>query len=418
MNYDNFEEQVELLKSYIKRVSDGEDLEIVQADFKINFKHVPAKLIAKAEQRMMADGARVEDIQKLCNIHSALFHEMTDEERIKRMKEEMAAHNTVYMKDKKIDNKSDEISKKTIKLKNTSGHPLNILTIENEAIIMLLKEIKEKLKDSDSIDVIKKDIPLLNSITQHYAKKDELLLPLLMEEYNYPGPARVMWGAEDDIRSQMHNVANVEDLLGVIMLVEEMVYKEENILFPLCAENFSENDWILISNDMHLYSPCIVDTLPLWDKNNDVYDLDVDDDKIILPGGSLSLKQLRAMLNILPMEITIIDENDINQFFDETDNKVFLRPKTALNRDMHSCHPPRVMNMVDKLLKDFKEGKRDSMHVLSYVDGKQVLTNYYALKDNNGVYLGTMEAVLPIDGIVDCTGNNMTGPVEMDNIFP
>ena len=88
----SFEDKVKTLKSYIQRVSDGEDMESVQADFKENFSDVPAKEIAKAEQRMMAEGSKIEDIQKLCDIHSVIFQNMTDEERMQRLKEEMEAH--------------------------------------------------------------------------------------------------------------------------------------------------------------------------------------------------------------------------------------------------------------------------------------------------------------------------------------
>ena len=105
-------------------------------------------------------------------------------------------------------------------------------------------------------------------------------------------------------------------------------------------------------------------------------------------------------------------------FFDEDENKVFKRPKMALNRNMYSCHPPRVKSMVTKLLDDFKSGKRDSMHVVSKVNGIEVLTNYYALRDENGEYLGTMEAVMHIDGIINCNEENIRGPVNPEKIFP
>lgn len=416
---DSFENQVKTLKSYIQRVTDGEDMESVQADFKKNFSHVPAKSIARAEQAMMADGAKMEDIQKLCDIHSVLFHDMTDEERMQRLKEEMEAHQTQFVDEENIENTDDEISAKTIQYQNENGHPLNILTLENTEIQKLIDKTRSKVEDCDDISIIHDEMISLKSVRQHYAKKDDLLLPLLKEEYDYPGPANVMWGVEDEIKDELHNITDKDSLLEVLKRIEEMIYKEENILFPLCVENFSEKDWINISRDITLYKSCLLKKLPSWDKDlNEDKNVVVNDDIISLPGGSITLKQLRAVLNIIPMEITIIDENDINRFFDEDENKVFLRPKMALNRNMKSCHPPRVLSMVDKLLNDFKSGKRDSMHVLSRVDGKQVLTNYYALRSDDGEYLGTMEAVLHIDGIVDCAGKGKSGPISHNKIFP
>ena len=420
-NYDeNFEEQVKTLKSYIQRVTDGEDMESVQADFKENFSHVPAKMIAKAEQRMMADGAKMVDIQKLCDIHSVLFHDMSDEERMQRLKEEMEAHHQVqYVHEDKIDNVEDEVSEKTIELKNMYGHPLNILAVENIAIKELVDDIRRRVEDMDDFAVVSDDVMRLTSIRQHYAKKDDLLLPLLKDEYDYPGHANVMWGVEDEIREQLHTVQDKEGLLCVLQRIEEMIYKEENILFPLCAENFSNEEWVEIADEMHIYGPCLVEELPRWNmtrKSN--AKIEVNDEIISLPGGTLTLKQLRAILNILPMELTIIDDDDINRFFDEDDNKVFLRPKMALNRNMYSCHPPRVVNMVSQVLDDFKSGRKDSVHVLSTVNNIEVLTNYYALRDENGEYLGTMEAVLHIDGIIKCAKEDKQGLIDCDEIFP
>jgi len=344
-----------------------------------------------------------------------LFEDMTDEERMQRLKEEMEAHQ-VKQADEKIENVEEEVSKKTIELKNTHGHPLNILTVENDAIKSLINQIRCNIHDNLSIN---DEIKQLMQIKKHYAKKDDLLFPLLKGKYDYSGPADVMWAVEDEIKSQLGNSNYEEDVLKVIKRVEEMIFKEENILFPLCVENFSDEEWINIAEDMHSYGPCLVDSLPKWDKSIDINEnMILDDDIISLPGGTLTLKQLRAILNILPMEITIIDEKNINRFFDEDQNKVFARPKMALNRDVFLCHPKRVRNMVSKLIEDFKSGTRDSMHVISTVDGVQVLTNYYALKDINGDYLGTMEAVLHIDGIVNCAADGKKGSIKPDIIFP
>jgi DUF438 domain-containing protein len=141
-------------------------------------------------------------------------------------------------------------------------------------------------------------------------------------------------------------------------------------------------------------------------------EISVSDDLITLPGGTFTLKQLRAMLNLIPMEITVIDENDVNRFFDEDDDKKFLRPKMALNRSVYSCHPPRVMKMVEGLIKQFKEGKRDSMHVVTKRGNQKALVNYYALRDEKGNYLWTMEAILLLNSLIDIIEKEKTGPVE------
>lgn len=412
-----FDERVTLLKSYIQRVTDGEALESVQKDFKENFSNVAAEEIAKAEQVMMKEGTSMKDITKLCDIHSVLFHDMTDEERMERLKEEMEAHKVVKLQpEEKEEEFDDETSKLTIEYKNTTGHALNILTSENEALKKLLDNLNTKI--AEDLD-IKKELEQLSTITTHYSKKDEMLFPLLKDKYDYPGPSDVMWSVEDEIILELKSIMKEEKydkerLTKVLKRMEEMIYKEENILFPLCVSNFTEEEWTQIAVDMKLYGPFLIEKLPEGnykiDKTNEI---ELSDDKIQLPGGTITLKQLRSMLNIIPMEITIIDENNRNTFFDEDENKVFLRPKMALYRDVFSCHPPRVTKMVEKLIDDFKTGKRDSMHVLSTAHGIKVLTNYYALRDDDGTYLGTMEAVLHLDSIIEHVLNGDEGLIEL-----
>ena len=156
-----------------------------------------------------------------------------------------------------------------------------------------------------------------------------------------------------------------------------------------------------------------MENMPVWDKAAaKPVKMAAESSRIELPGGSFSLKQLRAMLNILPMEITLIDEQDTNRFFNEGE-KLFTRPQIALNRPVYSCHPKRVEPMVRMLIGDFKKGKRDSMHIISSKCCKKVLINYYALRDDDGEYLGTLEAVLVLDGIADAILSNKKGPVEI-----
>ena len=410
-NDDEFRKRVETLKSYIKRVDDGESLESVQQDFKDNFANIPAKEMIKAEQAMRTEGVPFEQIKLLCDIHSVLFSDMTEEERLARFKEEMEAHKQIE-DDKKIDeiieNVSAEVSEKTIKYKNTTGHPLNVLTLENEAIRKLIFSIKEDFSVEKITDLL--------TITKHYEQKDELMYPLLKDKYNYPGPSDVMWTVEDEIVDSLKKIAkgNEEDIESTLSRAEDMIFKEENILFPLCTENFSKEEWIQIAKDMRLYGPCLIKYIPEWDEKINVNNTtSVTDEIVQLPGGSISLKQLRAMLNILPMEITLIDENDINRFFDEKDEKLFTRPHMALNRNMYSCHPPKVEKIVKGLLKDFKSGEKNSVHLISMKSGKKVLINYYALRDENGEYLGTMEAVLTLDSIIENVEKGKMGIIEL-----
>ena len=62
-------------------------------------------------------------------------------------------------------------------------------------------------------------------------------------------------------------------------------------------------------------------------------------DEIVMPGGHVTLEQLTALLNTIPVEITFVDENNINRYFNEGP-KLFKRPSMAIDREVFSCHPP------------------------------------------------------------------------------
>ena len=275
------------------------------------------------------------------------------------------------------------------------------------------------LQEKEDKKTIQEIITQLKSLKNHYSKKDDLIYPLLKQDYYHPQIVDNLWAKENEISDEFIYLHDKDGIRRVIAIAQEIMEIEEKILFNLTVECFSKEEWIRISNDIPIYDACLIEELPQWNECISVDDeFEIKDDVIELPGGQLTIKQIRAILNVIPMEITIIDAENINRFFDEDKNKVFKRPKMALNRNMFSCHPKRIERMVTKLIDDFKEGKRDSMHVMAKVDGREVLTNYYALRDENDEYIGTMEAVIHIDGIVESSNANKSGPIKVENAFP
>lgn len=414
----NLSEKESMLQNYIKRLTEGEDIENVRNEFKENFSNVSALEIARAEQTLMKEGTPLEDVQRLCDIHSALFHGTTITERIAAAEKEVERN---YQKEQLEDIASgfdNNIAELTAEFVQEAGHPLQILSLENQAIVKLLNEIDLQRNNGKQISELLDELKKLLTIAQHYGKKDELLFPLLKDKYGYTGPSDVMWGVEDEIRDQLRQIIfstqeqKEESLTAVLKRIREMVYKEENILFPLCASCFTESEWIAIARDIPMFGPCLITEIPLWDKVNKINDRNTSSGNIVLPGGSMNIEQLRSMLNTLPMEITLIDENDINRFFNEGD-KLFTRPTMAIGRPVYSCHPKRVEPIVRMLIHDFKTGKKDSMHIISEKSGSNVLINYYALRDENGTYLGTMEAVQKLDGIIKAIKKDKKGPIEI-----
>lgn len=397
-----------LLKSYLKRLGAGEDLESVRKDFVDNFSEVDASEIMKAEQDLIREGAPLTEVQKLCDVHSALFHGATREEKIVNAEKAVAASLKKEQEEKKkeapfpadlFENKQDAAKA----LVETAGHPLSSWTKENEKIDAGIHEIKKDMEAG--IDITDK-LTDLRQLAVHYAKKGDLIYPVLKVRYAITGPSDVMWSVDGEIRNELadldenknHDKTWNRRVQAVLTRAEEMIYKEANILFPICAVNFTKEEWYEIYRDNKDYAP-VFGVEELWEEAESYLsereaknESAMKNGEIVLAGGHMTLAQLEAMLNTLPIEISFIDVDNINRYFNEGP-KVFKRPKMALDREVFSCHPPKVEPMVRSILSDFRNNRTDSVPVWMEKNGKPFLVTYMAVRDKKGGYLGTVEVV-------------------------
>ena len=384
-------ERVEQLKGFLKRLGTGEDLGAVREDFASQFAHVEASEIMKAEQGLMREGTPLAEVQQLCDLHSALFHGSTIHE---QMESEHAKVEAVL--------EAQEKSKSVVSLVETVGHPLNRLTEENKALDALIEATKVKVADKTAtVD----DVNEVRQVSIHYAKKGDLLYPHLKVAYDISGPSMVMWTVDDDIRDGFGRLARAksiddawyEEFDGLLTRAQEMIYKEQNILFPICAENFSTEEWYQIYKDTEQYEEIFGVERVAWAEAEaalatQTTNASGDDNTIALIGGSLTVDQLNAMLNTMPMEVTFVDHEDINRYFNDGE-KVFKRPTTAIGRDVFSCHPPKVEPIVRGIIDSFRKGERDNVAVWLEKVGRPFYVNYMAVRDQNNNYLGTLELV-------------------------
>ena len=394
-----------LLKDYLKRLGNGEDLESVKKDFVQNFSDVDASEIMKAEQELIKEGTPITEVQKLCDVHSALFHGLTKEEKIanaeKAVEESLKKEETsemTTMTDAYV--RKHELAKA---FRETKGHPLYSFTEANEKFSKEIADIRGALEKGEDVS---KKISDFRQIAIHYAQKGDLIYPLLKVRYEISGPSYVMWTVDDEIRDELaaidkesnHDEEWINRVQAVLTRADEMIYKENNILFPICAVNFSREEWYGIYEDAKDYAP-VFGVEMIWDEA-EKYSADkkarteaaLSDGEIILSGGHMTVPQLEALLNTLPIEITFVDDNNINRFFNEGP-KVFKRPQMAIDREVFSCHPPKIEAMVRAILDDFRNNKRDRVPVWMEKNGKPFLVTYMAVRDKKGNYLGTVEVV-------------------------
>ena len=293
---------------------------------------------------------------------------------------------------KELHEKKGEIAASLIAIK---GHPLETFTRENEVLSKLLMDAEEG----------KTDLKKISEIVIHYAKKGDLIYPLLKEKYEIAGPSDLMWTTDDEIRDEMSSLLRSEHsengydgrLSAVLKRAKEMVYKEDKILFPMCAVQFSEDDWKGIYQDSKDYDICLGIEPGVWEdaedcRNDSASKFDKMQDEIVMAGGHMTVEQLSAMLNTIPMEISFVDADNINRYFNEG-HIVFNRPSMAIDREVFSCHPPKIESMVRAIIDDFRNGTRDKVPVWMNKAGRTMLVTYMAVRNKSGKYLGTLELV-------------------------
>lgn len=375
------EQRIKKLTEYLQRLGAGEELEEVRKDFIKEFSDVQASEIMEAEQELMKQGTPLEEVQRLCDVHAALFHGVTPEEEMKKRQS---------FEQKEYGNKSQQAQE----LEQVEGHPLYTLTKENQALLKLLQQFAGS-EDENLLSII-------GQFAVHYAKKGDLLYPHLKVKYGIAGPSDVMWTVDDEIRDEYSALMRESQrgdewnkrLRAVLKRIEEMVHKEQNILFPICAVNFTKEEWMGIYRDAKNYIVCFGVEDIHWQEAEDqeIVRENSGKDEIVLPGGHMTLEQLTALLNTVPLEITFIDVDNINRFFNEGP-KVFKRPGMALDREVFSCHPPKIEPMVRAIIDDFRHGRKDRVPVWMEKGGRTMLVTYMAVRDKTGKYVGTAEFV-------------------------
>lgn len=370
----------EIIKNLIERLHNGEDEEVTKKEFKKNFANVSGTEIAEAEKLLMEEGVKLEEVQSLCSVHASMFDGIIE-----------------------IDDQEDYLK--------TEGHPLYILAMENEAIEKELHTAQKAFEMRD-IGTLKTTFNNFKKIDIHYLKKENLIFPIL-EQHDISGPSKVMWKVDDDIRKLIKETANElhEDIISdnvnmTLSEIEEMIFKENNILVPMLLETFDESEWVAIAKEMDDigYSLISKDFKP-WKsqvKPKEIIRTKHDDEQLVFETGSMSFEAINSILNTLPLDVTFVDKDDRFSYFSNGKERIFTRTKAALGRDVYNCHPSQSVDIVEQIIKDFKSGKKDNESFWIKMGPKFIYIQYFALRDTENNYLGTLEAsqdIVPIQAI-------------------
>lgn len=397
---DNRATRIAALKGIIQHLHSGAAAETVKERLREIVRRTDATEIMAMEQQLMAEGMPVEEIRSMCDLHSQvtrdLLVQITPPPAIK------------------------------------PGHPIDTFRQENAAIKDVIAKMRaafaelSKLEDSaeakESMLRLRQSANELMDLEKHYQRKEHVLFSCL-ERHGITGPAKVMWAKDDDIRKllkEMNQAAHDCPLTvsaikhcfthyaqPALAAVEEMIFKEENILLPMSLQTLTENEWAEIWAASPKYGWCLVEPRQGYTPpqvSGASTPVVPNDGTITLPTGHVTVEQLTAVLSTLPLDLTFVDAEDRVAFFSEGPERIFARSRAIIGRKVQHCHPPSSVDVVDRILGDFRAGRQNVAEFWINFRGKFVHIRYFAVRDKQGKYLGTVELTQDLSPLRELQG--------------
>jgi len=382
----NSQERKNKLKKLILKLHDGEPEQDVREELLESLSQIPYGEVVEVEQELISEGLPEEEVLRLCDAHSAVLHGNID---LSASKQIPQGHPVDIML-----NENKELRKVAGEIEATLAEVAQYENADMTKMVLKLRELYNKLFDVDKL----------------YRRKEYLLFPFL-ESQGITGPPKVMWGKHDEIRELIKGsigllqtggitrdelLASAEIVLvPAVRAVVEMTQKEEEILFPMALDKLTEANWYEIHRQTLDFGYCLYDPpvewRPEWADEDILTELNTEGGNVKLPSGSFSAEELMAILNTLPVDITFVDKNDKVKYFSQGSDRIFQRNRAILNRDVRYCHPPASAHIVDKIIDDFKNNRSSRAPFWINMGGKMIHIEYFALRNDNGEYLGVLE---------------------------
>jgi DUF438 domain-containing protein len=289
---------------------------------------------------------------------------------------------------------------------------------EVDSLKKLFKEmaaLKEYEPAHEVLDQMRVRFHALTDIEKHYSRKENLLFPYL-EKHGIHGPSKVMWAKDDEVRDLLKAALETLQVLdgdaagepqAVIELIlepaitgiEDMIFREEEILFPMSLDNLTDAEWHSVYRQTPEIGFCLFDPTEEWSPSVPVEEeQEIDQDRIQLPSGSMTPSELTAILNTIPFDLTFVDKDDTVRYFTQGRERIFTRTRAILGRKVRLCHPPSSVHIVEQILKDFKAGVQSHAPFWINLKGRFIHIEYFALRDEKGAYLGTLEVSQDLTG--------------------
>ncbi|NWG10701.1 DUF438 domain-containing protein [Candidatus Bathyarchaeota archaeon] len=388
-----------MLEEIIKQLHAGVPPKEVKEKFRNMLENVSSVEIAKIEQELIREGLPREEIQRLCDVHMEVFREQLGKQ----------------------------------KLEIPATHPVNILMEEHKIMLQLaeklgtivhkLQKISDKNYVSDEIHNIEHVSEDFHDSEKHYLREENVLFPYL-EKHGITEPPVIMWMEHNQIREkkkqlgklvESYNSTDFQDFKQQLAETAEALnnllpnhfFKENNILFPAALRVVTEEEWKEARKEFDEIGYCCF-TPPLLTV---VSKIEAEEKAVAtsegllqFETGSLSKEELEALLDSLPIDVTFVDKSDSVKYFNKAEKRVFVRAKSVIGRKVQLCHPQKSVHIVNRIVEAFKAGKKDVSEFWININNRLIHIRYFAVRDKNGKYLGTMEVTQDITDIKKIEG--------------
>lgn len=384
----NRQQRIEIMKNLIRQLHNGVSEEQVKHQLETMLDEADYSDVFLMEVQLVQEGIPAEKIQELCDTHTRVLKKHLD---LSETPETVA------------------------------GHPVNTFVQENRELMkttgqirLLIKKVEALPDEADATEPMRAIQGLLNNlmdVDKHYRRKEYLLFPFF-EKNNLPGPPMVMWGKHDEARNLLKETIaglqqvetmtaaeakayNLFTVTPAIEAIDDMIYKEEKIMFPTALNLLTEQDWYEIYLQSDEYGYCLFAPQFEWTPeggfHKEIKKPAAAGGRIQMPTGSFSLEELIAAFSTLPFDLTFVDKDDTVRYFSPGKERIFDRSRAILGRKVQYCHPPKSVHIVNQIVKDFKTGKQDRARFWINMRGRLIYICYYAVRSPKGEYLGTLE---------------------------
>ena len=398
------EDKKKTLKDMIRQLHAGVPPLEVKEKYRHILEDISSEEIAKIENELVKEGMPREEIQRLCDVHLAVFREQLEKQKV-------------------------EIP---------TSHPIGILMEEHKIMLQLAERLNASVKKAQQVSdrsYVGDEIHHLEHIARdftdsekHYVREENVIFPLL-EKHGVTEPPAIMWMEHNQIRERKkafnslignYDTLNFRDFKKQLAELAEALgdmlpnhfFKENNILFPTAMRVSAEEEWANARKEFDEIGYCCFTPPHLTATTQQVEEsatqgvaaAATSEGLMQFETGTLSKDEMEAILNTLPVDISFVDANDAVKYFNKADKRIFVRTRAVIGRKAQLCHPQKSVHVVNKILQAFRKGEKDAVEFWINVKGRLVHINYFAVRDGNGKYLGTMEVTQDITDIKKIEG--------------